>query len=103
MPQVHEVIHLGHKLSEDIISSALLNVLKILIESQIFFLHILSMPTLISEMPYFRIIALLFMAVNILPLFGNCIEDIYIAWKIAVHRVWQVPWRNHYKYVTSSC
>ncbi len=45
-------------------SSALLNVLKILIDSQILFLEILSMPTLISEMRYFRLIALLFMAVQ---------------------------------------
>ncbi len=42
----------------------LLNVLKFLIHSQIFFLQNLSMTTLISEMPYFRIIALLFMTVK---------------------------------------
>ncbi len=95
VPQVHEVIHLGHKLSDDIIRLTLLNVLKILIDSQIFVLQILSIPTLILEMPYFRIIALLFYGSQILPLFGNCMEDIYTAWRIAMRRVWRVPWRTH--------
>ncbi len=49
----------------------------ILIDIQIFFLQILSMPTLISEMPYFRIIALLFMAVK----FYHCLA---IVWRITI-------------------
>ncbi len=64
MPQVHEVIHLGHKFSEDILSSALLNSVEYFNKQSNIFLHILSMPTLISEMPYFRIIAFLIMAVR---------------------------------------
>ncbi len=32
-----------------------------------------------------------FYASQILSLFGNCMEDIYTAWRIAMRRVWRVP------------
>ena len=31
---------------------------------------------------------------QILPIFGNCMDDIYTAWRVAIRRVWQIPWRT---------
>ncbi len=28
---------------------------------------------------------------QILPLFNNCMDDVYIAWRIAIHKEWRVP------------
>ncbi len=54
--------------------------LKILKDSLICFLQILSMPTLLSEMPYFRIIAFLFIMVR----FYNYLA---IVWRTSIQLV----------------
>ena len=36
-----------------------------------------------------------FYGAQLLPLHDNCMNDIYKAWRIAVRRVWQVPWTTH--------
>ncbi len=30
-----------------------------------------------------------------LSIFNNCMNDIYIAWKIAMHKVWRDPWTTY--------
>ncbi len=62
--QVHDVIHLGHKLGEDIYRFSSTKGFEDFNRLSKFILLILNEPTLISEMCYFRIIALLFMAVR---------------------------------------
>ncbi len=37
---------------------------------------------------------------QILALCNNCMDDVYIAWKIAMHKVWRLPWTTHYKLLT---
>ncbi len=70
-----EVLHLGHKPSDDIYKfSPNKCVDDFLIDCQIFFLLILCMPTRISEMPYFRIIALLFVAVKFYHYLVMCMK-----------------------------
>ncbi len=32
---------------------------------------------------------------QVLPMFGDRMQVLYTAWKIAVHRVWGVPWTTH--------
>ncbi len=32
---------------------------------------------------------------QILPLFNNCMDDVYISWRIAMCKVWRVPWTIH--------
>ncbi len=32
---------------------------------------------------------------QILPHFSNCMDDVYIAWRIAMRKVWRVPWTTH--------
>ncbi len=64
VPQDHEVLHLRHKYSEDIYKFSSTKCVEDFNKQSNLFLLILSMPTLTSEMPYFRIIALHFMAVK---------------------------------------
>ncbi len=56
------------------------------------------MSTLISEMPYFRTIALLFMPVKFyhyLAIVWRTYIQSYTAGRIVMHRVWCVLWRTH--------
>ncbi len=32
---------------------------------------------------------------QILPLFNKCMNDVYISWRIAMRKVWRVPWTAH--------
>ncbi len=32
---------------------------------------------------------------QILPLFNNCLDDICTAWRVAMVKVWRVPWTTH--------
>ncbi len=34
---------------------------------------------------------------QVLPMFDSCMEEIYIAWRVAIRRVWRVPWTTHCK------
>ena len=29
------------------------------------------------------------------PMFSNCIEDLCTAWRVAIHKVWRLPWLTH--------
>ncbi len=32
---------------------------------------------------------------QVLPMFGDCMQELYTAWGITVCRVWRVPWTTH--------
>ncbi len=34
---------------------------------------------------------------QVLPMFNSCMEEIYIEWRVAIYRVWRVPWTTHCK------
>ncbi len=34
---------------------------------------------------------------QIVPLFHKCINELYEAWRIAIRRVWRIPWQTHCK------
>ncbi len=47
------------------------------------------------EMFFFINIVQFFYDSQILQLFfNNCMDDIYIAWRIAICKIWRVPWTN---------
>ncbi len=37
---------------------------------------------------------------HVLPILNRCMEEIYIAWRVAICRVWRVPWPTHCKLLT---
>ncbi len=55
-----------------------------------------SEPILKLKYALFQNYCTSFYGSQILPLFGNCMEDIYTAWRIATCRVWRVPWITHH-------
>ncbi len=91
VPRVHEVIHLGHKLSEDIYKfSSTKCVEDFDRQSNIFLANFRHANTNIRN-TLFQNYCTSFYGSQILPLFGNCMEDIYTAWIIAMRSVWRVP------------
>ncbi len=34
---------------------------------------------------------------QVIPMCNSCMEEIYIAWRVAIRRVWRVPWTTHCK------
>ncbi len=68
------------------------NVLLILNTNVICTLLILSMLT-----ELFHKYCTAFYGSNVLPMFNSCTEEIYIVWRVAIHRVWRVPWTTHCK------
>ncbi len=38
-----------------------------------------------------------FYSSQVLPMFNTYMEEVYIAWRVAIHRVWRVPWTTHCK------
>ncbi len=64
------------------------NVLMILITNVICSLLILSTVAAIYGIFYFY-------GSQLLPFFDVKIQELYIAWRVAVHTVWHVPWRTH--------
>ncbi len=93
--QVHEVIHLGHKLNDDIYKfSSTKCVEDFNRQSNIFLSNVQHANSNIRN-SLFQNYCTSFYGSQILPLFGNCMKDIYTAWRIVMLRVWRVPWRTH--------
>ncbi len=97
IPRVNEVIHLGLNLSEDIFKF-------IASKCVADFNHHCNMCYTNFKYANSNIRNVLFhkdcTAFNgnqILPMFNSFIEEIYIAWRVAMCRVWRVPWTTHYK------
>ncbi len=67
----------------------------ILIANVIGSLLILSTVAAIYGIFYFNDIALISMALNYCFSFDVKIQELYIAWRVAVCRVWRVPWKTH--------
>ncbi len=36
-----------------------------------------------------------FYGIQVLPMFGDCMQELYTAWRIAVSRVWRVTWSKY--------
>ncbi len=95
VPRIHEVIHLGHKLSEDIYKfSSTKCVEDFNRQSNIFLANFKHANSNIKN-ALFQNYCTSFYGSHILPLFGNCMKNIYTAWRIATCIVSWVPWRTH--------
>ncbi len=77
VPQVHEVIHLGHKLSDDIYKFSSTKCLEDFNRQSNIFLAKFKYANSNIRMPYFRIIALLFMPVKLY-------HYLAIVWRISI-------------------
>ncbi len=84
VPQVHEVIHLGHMLSDDIYKfSSTKCVEDFNSQSNIFNANMKHANSNIRN-ELFQNYCTSFYGSQILPLYGNCMVDIYTTWRIAM-------------------
>ncbi len=104
MPGVHEVIHLGYKLSKDIYKFSSTKFVEDFNRQSNIFLANIKHANYYIRNALFQNYCTSFYGSKILQLFGNCMENIYTARRISMRRVWWIPWRTHITHnVTSSC
>ncbi len=88
VPRVGEVVHLVQCLNEDTYKfSANKFVQDFNWQCNMFFLLTLNMPIYMLKMFFFHIYCTAFYGSQILPLFNNCMDVIYTAWRIAMHKI----------------
>ncbi len=90
-------IHLGHNLSEDIFKFNASNcVPDFNRHCNKYFVNFKYANSNIRNMLFHKYYTA-FYGSQVLPMFNSCMEEIYIAWRVAIHRVWRVPWTTHCK------
>ncbi len=97
VPCVNEVIHLGHNLSEDIFKfNASKCVSDFNRQCNMYFANFKYANSNIRNVLFHKYCTA-FYGRQVLPMFNSCMEEIYIAWRVAICRVWRVPWTTHCK------
>ncbi len=96
VPCVNEVIYLRHNISGDIFK---FNTSKYVADfnrqCNMYFANFKYANSNIRKVLFHKYCTA-FYDNQVLPMF-NCIEEIYIAWRVAICRVWRVPWTTHCK------
>ncbi len=91
IPHVNEVIHLGHNLSEDIFKFyASKCVADFNHKCNMYFANFKYANSNIRNVLFHKYCTA-FYGNQVLPMFNSCVEEIYIAWRVSIHRVWRVP------------
>ncbi len=97
VPRVNEVIHIGHNLSEDVFKfHALKYVSDFNRQCNMYFANFKYANSNIRNVLFHKYCTA-FYGSQILHMFNSCMEEIYIAWRVARCRVWRVPWTTHCK------
>lgn len=90
-----KVVHLGHLLTENVYD---FNMSKCIDDfnrqCNMFFADFKNCNSQIRNYLFQRYCSS-FYGVQMLPQFDSNIHDVYTAWRIAIRRVWRVPWRTH--------
>lgn len=91
----HNVVHLGHLMSNNIYK---FNVSKCIgdfnRQCNMFLADFKNANSYIRNV-LFQKYCTSFYGTQLLPLFDNSILDLYKAWRIAMRRVWRLPWQTH--------
>ncbi len=91
LPHVNEVIHLSHNLSEDIFKcNASKCVADFNRQCKMYFANFKYANSNISNVLFHKY-CIAFYGSQVLPTFNSCKEEIYIARRVAIRRVWRVP------------
>ncbi len=97
VPHVNEVIHLGNNLSEDIFKfNASKCVADFNCQFNMYFANFTYVDSNIRNVLFHKYCSAIYGS-QVPSMFNSCIEEIYIAWRVAIHRVWCVPWTTHCK------
>ena len=95
VPRVDRVIHLGHLLTENVYE---FNVSKCIDDfnrqCNIFFADFKNCSSHIRNVLFQRYCTS-FYGSQLLPHFDGNLNGLYTAWRVAIRRVWRLPWRTH--------
>ncbi len=96
VPRVDEVILLGHYMCEDIYKFNVFKCVSDLIDAQsnMFFANFKHANSYIRNVLFHKYCTA-FYGSQLRSMFGNCMQELYTAWRIAVHKVWRVLWTKH--------
>ena len=95
---VESVTHLGHIIHDDIFKCDASKVVKDFnVQSNLFLSDFKHSSSFIRNYLFFRYCTA-FYGSQFLPIYNNKImNDIYVAWRLAIKRVWRIPWTTHSK------
>ncbi len=97
VPCVNEVIHLGYNLSKYIFKfNASKCVADFYRQCNMYFANFKYVNSNIRNVLFHKYCTA-FYGSQVLLMFNSCMEEIYIAWRVATCRVWRVPWTTHCK------
>ena len=93
---VHHIIHLGHVIHDDIFKSdASKCISDFNTQCNIFFADFKNSSSFIRNHLFLKYCTS-FYGVQFLPIYDRkLMKDLYVAWRMAVRRVWKVPWTTH--------
>ena len=92
---VNSVTHLGHVIYDNIYNFEASKCIRDFNRlSNLFFADFKDSSSEMRNYLFFRYCTN-FYGSQILPLFDNCIQDLYRAWRVCVRRVWRLPWTTH--------
>ncbi len=97
VPGVDEVVHLGHHLDEDIYKFNVSKCTSDFNKQCNMFLATYKRASSYIRNVLFHKYCTAFYGSQILPMFNNCMHELYTSWRIAVRKVWRLPWTTHCK------
>ena len=95
VPRFNEVIHLGHCLHEDIYKFSARKCVDEFNRQCNIFLANFKYANSNRRNILFQKYCTAFYGSQILPMFNNCMTEVYTAWRVVMRRVWRVPWDTH--------
>ncbi len=98
---MNEVIHLVHNLSEDIFKfNSSKCVADFNCQCNMYFATTFKYANSNIRNVLFHKYCTAFFGSQVLPMLNRCMEEMYIALRVAICRVWRVPWTSNYKLLT---
>ena len=94
-----KVSHLGHEISNNIYDFDVSKVVGNFNRQCNMFLHNFKYAKSRIRNVLFHKYCSSFYGSQLLPLFDKCIESLYRQWRVAIRRVWKIPWHTHCRYL----
>ena len=89
------MVHLGHVLNSNIFKCDVTKCVDDFnVQCNIFFANFKNVKSYMRNYLFFRYCTS-FYGTQLIPLFDDSMEVVYRAWRVAVRRVWKVPWMTH--------
>ena len=95
VPRKEKVTHLGHDLYENVFQFGAAKCIKDFnSQCNSFFCDFKNASSHMRN-ELFSKYCMSFYGSQILPLFNTCMESVYTAWRVAMRKVWRLPWLTH--------